>query len=105
MDLLADKKVPLMLTFTDEMGNATATPNGFTATFSVDAPSVIALTDFGTGTAEAAATGELGSAVVHVEVSAPGMTPASGDLMINVVPGLAERLEIVAGEATEVTPD
>lgn len=104
MDLLADKKVKLSLTWTDEVGNATEAPADFTATYTVDDPTIIDLTDNGDGTAEAAATGTLGSATVHVEATAEGKT-VTGDLLIAVVPGLAERINIEAGEAEEVTPD
>lgn len=104
MDLMADKKVPLSLGWTDEIGNPVAAPDGATATYSVDDSTIIALTDNGDGTAVAAATGVLGSANVHVAVDLNGEA-FSGDLAINVVAGLAERVAIVAGAPEEVTPD
>ncbi len=42
---------------------------------------------------------------MHVEASAIGMAPVTGDLNIVTVPGLAERVNIVAGAPEEVTPD
>lgn len=108
MDLQADKKVPLSVGYTDEVGNPAPTPAGATAVYTVDDPSIINLTDNGDGTAVAAATGTLGTAVVHVDATADlgnGPVTFSGDLQIVVVVGLAERITIVAGEPEEVTPD
>lgn len=104
MDLMADKKVDLTLGFTDEVGNPVPAPEGSTATFTVDDPTIINLTDNGDGTAVAAATGTLGTATVHVESELNGQA-VSGDLAIVVVAGLAERVTIVAGDPTEVTED
>lgn len=104
MDLQADKKVPLSVTFTDEVGNPVAAPADAVVTYTVDDPAIIALTDNGDGTAVAAATGTLGVANVHVEASFSGGV-ATGDLQIVVVAGLAERIDVVAGAPEEVTPD
>lgn len=104
MDLMADKKVELSLGFTDEVGNPVDAPDGVTATFTVDDPTIINLTDNGDGTAVAAATGTLGTATVHVASEINGQA-VSGDLAIVVVAGLAERITINAGEPTEVTED
>ncbi len=104
MDLQADKQVPLSIQWTDEVGNPTEAPAEASVTYTVDDPSVINLTDNGDGTATAAAVGVLGTATVHVEASANGDT-VTGDLQIVVVAGLAERLNVIAGEPTEVTPD
>lgn len=104
MDLQADKKVPLSLQWTDEVGNPTGTPAGATATYSVDDTNVINLTDNGDGTAVAAATGTLGTATVHVDV-VDGDVTLAGDLQLVVVAGMAERVEVVAGDPEEVTPD
>jgi hypothetical protein len=104
MDLMADQQVPLSLGFTDEVGNPVSTPEGVSATFTVDDPTIINLTDNGDGTAVAAAVGPLGTANVHVVATWNGQT-LTGDLAIVVVAGLAERLTVVAGEPTEVTPD
>lgn len=108
MDLQADKKVPLSVGWTDEVGNPVPTPAGATAVYTVDDPSIIALTDNGDGTAEAAATGVLGTATVHLEATADlgnGPETFTGDLALVVVAGLAERVAIVAGEPVEVTAD
>jgi len=104
MDLQADQQVPLTVEFTDEMGNPVPTPDGAAVTFTVDDPAVIQLTDNSDGTAVAAAVGVLGTANVHVVAMLDGQEVA-GDLAIVVVAGLAERIAVVAGEPTEVTPD
>jgi hypothetical protein len=103
MDLQADKKVALSVAFTDEVGNPVPSPAGETVVYTVDDPSIIALTDNGDGTASAAATGVLGTANVHVDATGP--VEATGDLQIVVVAGDAERIEIVPGAVEEVTPD
>lgn len=109
MDLQADKKVALSVEYTDEVGNPTAAPAGASAVFTVDDPTIINLTDNGDGSAEAAATGTLGTANVHLEVNfldGDGNTVSlTGDLQLVVVAGLAERVNIVAGAPEEVTPD
>lgn len=104
MDLRADQQVPLSIAFTDEVGNPVLAPSGVAVAYTVDDPTIINLTDAGDGTAVAAATGTLGTANVHADVTWDGET-LSGDLQIVVVAGLAERVAIVAGEPTEVTPD
>lgn len=104
MDLKADQKTTLSLGWRDEMGNPVDAPGDATATFTVDNSEVIALTDNGDGTAVAAAVGGLGSAIVHAEVALDGRT-VTGDLLINVIAGDAERFEVEASEPTEVTPD
>lgn len=104
VDLQADKKVGLSVEWTDEVGNKVDTPADATVTYTVDDPTVINLTDNGDGTASAAATGTLGAANVHVEAAGNGLT-LTGDLQIVVVPGLAERISVVAGDPEEVTPD
>ena len=104
MDLQADKQVPLSVSFTDEVGNPVEAPADFSAAFTVDDPTIINLTDNGDGTAVAAAVGPLGTATVHVETTVDGEV-LTGDLAIVVVAGIAERIAIVAGDPTEVTPD
>jgi hypothetical protein len=105
MDLMADKQVSLSLEFTDEMGNpVNEVPGSISATYTIDNPTILNLTDNGDGTAVVAAVGTLGTANVHVAVVANGQQ-LSGDLGVTVVAGLAERLNVVAGEPTEVTPD
>lgn len=104
MDLQADMQVPLSVEYTDEVGNPVPTPGDATVAFVTDTPSVINLTDNGDGTAVAAATGTLGEAGVDVTATSGGVT-FTGHLHIVVVPGLAERVNVVPGEPTEVTPD
>lgn len=104
MDLLADKSVTLSVEFTDEMGNPTDQPTDYSATYTVDDSSIINLTDNGDGTSRAAAVGTLGTASVHGVFTWQGQT-VTGDLQINVVAGLAERANIVAGPPEETTPD
>lgn len=107
MDLQADKKVTLSPSWSDEMGNPTSAPAGSTVSYTLtdeDPSGVLNLTDNGDGTAVAAAAGGLGRATVHAEASSD-MGTASGDLLIVVVPGDAERFGITASEPEEVTPD
>jgi hypothetical protein len=104
MDLQADKQVALSVEYTDEIGNPVPAPEESETTFTVDDPTIINLTDNGDGTAVAAAVGTLGTANVHVSTTLDG-EEVTGDLAIVVVEGLAERVTIVAGEPTEVTPD
>jgi hypothetical protein len=104
MDLMADKQVALSVAYTDEIGNPVPTPADVVATYTVDDPTIINLTDNGDGTAVAAAVGTLGTATVHVATTLDGQD-VTGDLAIVVVAGLAERVAIVPGEVTEVTPD
>lgn len=105
MDLMADQQVPLSVEYTDEIGNPVPTPAGATVVYTVDDPTIINLTDNGDGTAVAAAVGALGTANVHVEATLTGGAILTGDLQIVVVAGLAERLSVVAGPPSEVTPD
>jgi hypothetical protein len=104
MDLQSDKQVPLSIEWTDELGNVVTAPAGATVTYTVDDPTIINLTDNGDGTATAAAVGPLGTATVHVE-AVNGASTLTGDLAIVVVAGLAERINVIAGEPVEVTPD
>jgi hypothetical protein len=109
MDLQADKKVALSVGYTDEVGNPAPAPEGAVATYTVDDPTIINLTDNGDGTASAAAVGPLGTANVHLSVEfddEDGVAhEVTGDLQLVVVAGDAERVEIVPGAVEEVTPD
>jgi hypothetical protein len=105
VDLQADKQFDVDVQFTDEVGNPVDNPGDATVTYTVDNPTVLNLTDHGDGTATVAATGTLGAANVHVDVSSASAGTLTGDLGVTVVAGLAERVNIVAGEPTEVTPD
>jgi hypothetical protein len=104
MDLAADMKVSATVEYTDEVGNPTGTPADATATWSVSDPSVISMTDNGDGSAEFAAVGPLGSCEVTVSATAGGQTFTGTDT-INVVAGLAERVNVAFGTPEEVTPD
>ena len=104
MDLGADQQVPLSVEWTDEVGNPASEPPGVTYTWTVDDPTIINLTDLGAGNANAAATGTLGTANLNLQADWNGQV-LTGDLQIVVVAGMAERINIVAGEPTEVTPD
>lgn len=105
MDLGADKKVELAAQTTDEFGHAVPAPEGTAVTWSVDNTEVIDLSTNEDGSASAAATGMLGNAVVSVEVNFPDGGTTTGDLLISVVPGEAERVVIAPGAVEEVTPD
>lgn len=104
MDLKADQQTTLSGEYTDEVGNPVAAPADATVTYTVDDATVLNLTDNGDGTAVAAATGTLGQATVHAEAAFGGRT-ATGDLLVVVVPGNAERFTVAASDPTEVTPD
>lgn len=105
MDLLDDQKVKYDLQWTDDAGNEVPAPDplpgDFAATYSVTDSSVLALTDNGDGTAVVASTGTLGSAGVHVEVTADGQT-LTGDDEINVVTSAAARITLKAGTPEHV---
>lgn len=103
VDLQADKKVTLSAEWTDEVGNPVDAPANATAVYTVDDTSIINLTDNGDGTATAAATGALGTATVHGEFTTDDVV-LTGDLALVVVAGLAERVNLVAGDPEEVTP-
>jgi hypothetical protein len=104
MDLAADHKVPVSVVWTDEVGNAVPTPAEALVAYASSDTSVLTVTDNGDGTAEAVATGVLGSAVLSVSASLFG-SDFSGEETVNVVAGLAERVSMAFGEPVEVTPD
>jgi hypothetical protein len=104
MDLKADQQTTLSGEYTDEVGNPVAAPADAAVTYTVDDATVLNLVDNGDGTAVAAATGTLGQATVHAEAAFGGRT-ATGDLLVVVVPGDAERFTIAASDPAEVTPD
>jgi len=105
MDLMADQGFDLLApTFQDEMGNATDAPADYTSEFNVSDTSVLAITDNGDGTAFVAATGTLGQAVLTATYTFDGRT-VSGDELVTVVAGAAERVTLNVGDPREVTPD
>lgn len=105
MDLLDNQKVAYGLEWTDEVGNPVPAPDplpsDFSAVYSVTDTSILALTDNGDGTAEVASTGTVGSAGVHVEVTANGAT-LTGDDVINVMTDVASRISLKAGTPEHV---
>jgi hypothetical protein len=105
MDLQADKKVNLSVQAEDEIGNPAAFDG--TYAYTVDDPSVIALTDNGDGTAVAAATGTLGVATVTATATrnSDGSLAGQGVLAFQVIAGDVASFEVVAGAPEEVTPD
>ena len=104
MDLAADMQVTLSGQWTDELGNPVGAPADASVVYTVDDPTIINLTDNGDGTGLAAAVGTLGVANVHVEAAFDGNT-VTGDLQIVVVAGLAERVNVIAGEPVEADDD
>ena len=105
MDLMADQKSAFSVQWTDEVGNNVPAPEGATFTFSVDDPTLINLTVNPDGmSGEVAAVGGLGSTLFHAVGTADGVE-YTADEALNVIAGDAERLAIVFGEPTEVTPD
>ena len=104
MNLKADQKASFSLTGKDEMGND-ADVSGASLTFTVDDPSVVALTDNGDGTGEVAAVGPLGSTVLNANGTLPSGQAVSGTVAIDVVAGDVASLEFAFGEPEEVTPD
>jgi hypothetical protein len=105
MDLGADQKTTASVQWTDEVGNDAPTPPGATASYASSDTSVVAVNDFGDGTAEFVAVGALGSAVASVQVSDGLGTTLTGEETINVVAGHAERVRLSFSEPVESTPD
>lgn len=107
MDLKADESVVIQPgNWTDEMNNPVPAPEGVAATWTLSegGDAFVALTDNGDGSATVAGVGPLGSAVAHGSVTFNGRN-ATGDLLVNVIAGDAERFEVVAGTPFETTPD
>jgi hypothetical protein len=105
MDLLADQGFDLLApTFQDEMGNATDAPDDFTSEVTVSDAAILAVTDNGDGTSFIAATGTLGQATLSAVYTFNGRS-VSGDELVTVVAGAAERVTLNFGEPREVTPD
>lgn len=105
MDLMADQGFDLLApTFQDEMGNPTDAPADYSSEFSVSDTTILAVTDNGDGTSFVAATGTLGQATLSAVYTFNGHT-ATGDELITVVAGDAERVTLNFGEPREVTPD
>lgn len=105
MDLLADQGFDLLApTFTDEMGNTTEAPAEYDTEVTVSDPTVLAVTQNEDGTAFVAATGTLGQSTVTASYTWDGRT-VTGDELVTVVAGLAERVTLNLSEPREATPD
>lgn len=105
MDLLADQGFDLLApTFTDEMGNATDAPAEYDTEVTVSDPTVLAVTQNEDGTAFVAATGTLGQSTVTASYTWDGRT-VTGDELVTVVAGFAERVTLNLSEPREVTAD
>lgn len=105
MDLLADQGFDLLApTFTDEMGNATDAPAEYDTEVTVSDPAVLAVTQNEDGTAFVAATGTLGQSTVTASYTWDGRT-VTGDELVTVVAGFAERVTLNLSEPREVTAD
>jgi hypothetical protein len=103
VDLHADKKVSFSLDAVDEMGNPT-TFDGVIA-YTVDDPSIVAVTDNGDGSGVAAAVGPLGTAVLTATITPTTGTPTEKSEAINVIAGDATSFTFAFGPEEEVTPD
>lgn len=107
MDLKADQEVDLTVgAWKDEMGNPTAAPADVTIDWTVDEAGsefveLVNATDVGV---TAGALGGLGNATVTGTATVAGQVK-TGDLLISVIAGDAERFEVTAGEPRERTPD
>lgn len=105
MDLLADQGFDLLApTFTDEMGNTTDAPAEYDTEVTVSDPTVLAVTQNEDGTAFVAATGTLGQSTVTASYTWDNRT-VTGDELVTVVAGLAERVTLNLSEPREVTAD
>lgn len=109
MDLKADQEVDLAVgNWTDEMGNPTSAPADVTVEWSVDAPGAefVELVAHATDPngITAGALGTEGNATVTGTVTT-GDRVVTGDFLISVIAGDAERFEVTAGEPRERTAD
>lgn len=104
VNLQDDKKVDFGFSPVSEMGNPT-TFDG-TVTFTVDDPSLVALTDNGDGTGTLAAVGVLGVATLTgTATPADGSAPVTGVESINIVAGDTEGFTFTFGDPTEADDD
>lgn len=108
-DLKADNEFDLSVQFEDEMENPVPAPDGATTVYTqTDGAEFVTLADHGDGTATVTALGPLGNSTVHSVTTVDfgnGPTEITGDFLVSVVAGDAQRVRIVAGPAREVTPD
>jgi len=109
VDLKADQEVDLAVgNWTDEMGNPTSAPADATVEWAVDAAGAefIELVPHATDPngITAGALGGLGNATVTGTVTTAERV-VTGDFLLSVVSGDAERFEVTAGEPRERTAD
>lgn len=104
MDLLADKEFDLGPEFSDEMGNPVSAPADLSVAYTLDTTEFVELIDLGEGRVTVGALGGLGTTNIHSVATFEGRT-VEGDLQVVTVAGLAERMEMVAGEQRERTAD
>jgi len=106
-DLKADNEFDLSPQFEDEMRNPVTAPAGAVTVYTqLDGAEFVTLVDNGDGSATVTALGPLGNATIHSETTADfSPVPITGDFLVSVVAGDAQRVTIVAGPAREVTPD
>lgn len=104
MDLKADQSVDARLAYQDERGNPVSTPAGATAAWEVDRTDLVTVTDNGDGSATFTAAGPLGQAIVTVTADVNGRVVTGNDI-ITVVAGDAERVAVEFDEPRETTPD
>jgi hypothetical protein len=103
VDLHADKKVSFSLQAVDEMGNPTSFDG--TIAYTVDDPSIVAVTDNGDGSGVAAAVGPLGTALLTATITPTVGAPTEKTEAINVIAGDAASFSFTFGAEEEVTPD
>lgn len=103
VDLHADKKVSFSLEAVDEMGNPTSFDG--TIAYTVDDPSIVAVTDNGDGSGVAAAVGPLGTALLTATITPTNGAPIEKTEAINVIAGDAAAFNFTFGPEEEVTPD
>jgi hypothetical protein len=104
MDLKADQKVKGRVKATDEVGNPVDLPADANVTVTAEDDSILDVTDNGDGSFEAAATGTLGESKLSLKGTLNGRE-VTGDALIVVVAGDAERFTVEFDEPEEVTPD
>jgi len=99
MNLKADQKVSLAVSFKDRAGNVLSPEAVGSLTFTSSDESLVTLTDNGDGTAVATTTGALGEAVVTAsnDFDEDGTSDFSGSLAISVVAGDVFEIALAAG--------
>jgi hypothetical protein len=100
MNLKADQKVALAVSFKDRAGNVLSPEQVGSLTFASSDESLVTVTDNGDGTAVATTTGTLGEAVVTAtnDFDEDGTADFSGSLAVSVVAGDVFEIALSAGE-------